>query len=305
MIARFHGDEGFRRLVDALASQFPLRSDAGLAGRVAEACELRSYAAGEVLIEQDGADNDVFFILTGSVDVLVNGVLVASREAGCHVGEMAAIDPSSPRSAKVVAGARGAVVAVVGEPALTLLAGEFPDIWRSMAVELARRLRQRGSLVRAANQRPRVFVGSSVEGLPIARALQEQLEHDPVDVRVWTDNVFVPGSTTVAELAQTAQGSDFGVFVVRADDLTESRGQQAGSPRDNVILELGMFLGLHGQERALILRPRGADLKIPSDLLGITPLDYDAAKAEEDPISAIATPVNKLRRLIARLGPRT
>lgn len=79
----------------------------------------------------------------------------------------------------------------------------------------------------------------------------------------------------------------------------------AGSPRDNVILELGMFLGLHGQERALILRPRGADLKIPSDLLGITPLDYDAAKAEEDPIGAIATPANKLRRLIAKLGPRT
>ena len=304
MIGRFEGSDGARRLLEAIAAQTAVRHDRGLAQRIIDVARLRDYSAGEGLIEQNGVDNDVFFIVAGSTDILVKGVPVASRGVGAHVGEMAAIDPSATRSASVVAGPQGAVAVVLSEPDLSAIADEFPDLWRALAVELGDRLRQRGTLVRARNAVPKLFIGSSVEGLAVARALQEQLEHDAVEVRVWTDDVFSPGGSTAAELVKLAQESDFGVFVVRPDDVTRSRHAQTGAPRDNVVLELGMFLGLHGQHRALILRPRGEDVKIPTDLLGIAPLDYDPDRARTDPVGAVATAANQLRRLINDLGPR-
>jgi predicted nucleotide-binding protein len=37
--------------------------------------------------------------------------------------------------------------------------------------------------------RPQMFIGSSTEGLPVARALQAELEND-VDAKVWDQGVF-------------------------------------------------------------------------------------------------------------------
>ena len=45
-------------------------------------------------------------------------------------------------------------------------------------------------------------------------------------------------------------------------------------PRDNVIFELGLLMGALGRERVFILKPRNVDIRIPSDLLGVTWLDY-------------------------------
>lgn len=304
MIGRFSGAEGHRRLVDCLARQGAVQNDPVLAGLLADACTLLEFADGESLIEQDGVDNDVFFLLVGAVDVWVNGVRVASRQAGNHVGEMAALDPSVPRSAKVVAQPPGVVAAVVPEAQLTTIASANPKLWRSFAVELVGRLRERGSLLRAPNARSKLFIGSSTEGLAIARAVQEHLEHDPVDASVWTDDVFSPSGSTLADLMRAVQDSDFGLFILTPDDETNSRGTQKSSPRDNVVLELGMFLGLHGPQRAFFMRPRGTDLKIPTDLLGIGAFDYDPSRVGTDPLGALAAATSKLRRIITTRGPR-
>jgi len=304
MIERFQDEEGDRRLLAAIADQSSVKGDPHLARHIAHACSVEELGPEAVLIEQAHPDNDVFFILAGSVDVRVNGRWVATRQAKDHVGEMAAIDPSAPRSATVVAGASGVVVARLTESALSQIADAHPQLWRHLAVELSARLRQRGSLVRPANATAKLFVGCSVEGLSVARALQEQLEHDPVHVTLWTDDLFTPGSNTAAKLVQAVDESDFGVFVLGPDDVTTSRDVTTQSPRDNVILELGMFMGLHGPERALFIRPRGLDLKLPTDLLGITALDYDATHAVNDPIAAVASAASKLRRHISDLGPR-
>jgi CRP-like cAMP-binding protein len=65
--------------------------------------KLIGISPGDVLITQDAHDNDIYFILAGTVSIKVNGREVAIRQSGHHVGEMAMIDPAAKRSADVVA----------------------------------------------------------------------------------------------------------------------------------------------------------------------------------------------------------
>jgi len=68
---------------------------------------------------------------------------------------------------------------------------------------------------------------------------------------------------------------DFGIFVFSPDDIVKMRGQEFQSARDNVLFELGLFIGRLGKERGIILLPRGQeDFHLPTDLLGITPGTY-------------------------------
>lgn len=75
--------------------------------RVAERCYRRRVAAGETVVDKEGANRDVFFVLDGRVRVVdfsVGGREVALTElgAGACFGELSAID-GRPRSANVVA----------------------------------------------------------------------------------------------------------------------------------------------------------------------------------------------------------
>ena len=216
---------------------------------------------------------------------------------------MTAIDPKAKRSATVRA-TEATVAAWVTEPKIAEIAELHPSLWRGFARLLADRLRERGAFVRAPNPKPRLFIGCAVEGLDTARLVQTALDHDAVVARIWNEGAFSPSSYTVNDLLAESARSDFAVFVVRGDDMTRSRGTESASPRDNVIFELGLFMGALGRERTLLLKPRGADLKIPSDLLGLTPLDYDATVAPDDLQSALGPACDKIRKLVKRLGPR-
>ena len=44
--------------------------------------------------------------------------------------------------------------------------------------------------------------------------------------------------------------------------------------RDNVIFELGLFMGRLGVQRAILMEPRGTDVKLPSDMAGVTTVSY-------------------------------
>jgi CRP/FNR family cyclic AMP-dependent transcriptional regulator len=297
---RFEGDDGRRVLVDLLKEQKMVGGNEALADEISKVGELRDVDRDASLIEQNGEDTDCFLILSGTFTILVNGKKVATRGATDHVGEMAAIQPSQRRSATVVAAER-AVVLRLTEPQLAGLGQKYPNVYRAFAKELARRLMQRNLLMTALREKIRVFIISSVEALPIARAVQNAFDHDPFTVVIWTDGVFRASQYPVESLEREIDQSDFAIAIAEPDDLTESRAQTKPTPRDNVIFELGFFMGRLGRHRSLLLEPRGEEVKLPSDLTGITAIAYKYDP--KDLPAAMGPACNRVRDIINDLGP--
>lgn len=150
--------------------------------------------------------------------------------------------------------------------------------------------------------RPKVFIGSSVEGLDVAYAVQENLEHD-AEVTVWSQGVFEPAQTTLETLEKELGTFDFALFVFTPDDVVRIRGHQLGAVRDNVLFELGLAIGKLGRERAFILMPREEKpTRLPTDLLGVTPATYNPNRTDENFLAALGPACNQLKRTIKRLG---
>lgn len=302
MIERFQGDAGRERLIEALRTQSTILGDNRLAKKIANAATLKEYQPGERLLQQGATDNHMAFIVAGKVAIEINGRAVNYRSKNQHVGEMALIDPSAPRSASVVA-IETTVTAEIGEENFVPIANATPDLWRRLAVELGERLRQRNDREPPMNDVPILFVGSSAESLPIAREIQSGLDHDRITVTVWSEGVFGASSATMESLEAGLLKADFAVLVLGPDDQVISRDAETDAPRDNVIFELGLFMGALKRERTYFVLPREKEIKIPSDLFGVTPLTYDDGGAD-DLTERIGPVCNAIRKLVTANGPK-
>jgi O-acetyl-ADP-ribose deacetylase (regulator of RNase III) len=155
--------------------------------------------------------------------------------------------------------------------------------------------------------RLRLFVGSSREAIAVCRAVQAELEDD-LDVTVWDQDVFRLTYGALDSLLEALDSSDAGVFVLRPDDLTTSRGESSQTVRDNVVFELGMFIGRLGRDRTFMLTPSSPEFHMPSDLVGITTARYDAVRFERgDERSAVGSACRQIRQAVrsiqARMAP--
>lgn len=301
MLHRFEGDAGRRVRVEAFLGQKLVSHNRELAEQMADRLPLKSVAKAEVLIEQDGTDNELYLILAGSFDVIVNGRKVAQRRANDHVGEMAAIEPTQRRAASIV-GLEESVVAVLSEQDLAEFASRYTEIYLRMARELSRRLLQRNTHVTATHEKIRVFIISSAESLEIARTVQNAFAHDDFLVVVWTDGVFRVANYTLQSLEDEVNASDFAIAIAHGDDETHSQGKDWPSPRDNVIFELGLFMGRLGRQRAILMEPRGEGIKLPSDLAGVATIPYRYEKGA-NAAALMAPACNTLRNHIRHWGP--
>ncbi|MFJ2521360.1 TIR domain-containing protein [Cellulosimicrobium cellulans] len=82
-------------------------------------------------------------------------------------------------------------------------------------------------------------------------------EHEAnIESTVLDQGTFGASRTTLQSLVEEAKKSDFAVLVLSADDMVESRHVVGKAPRDNVVFELGLFMGVIGTERVFILPPR-------------------------------------------------
>ncbi len=300
MIDRFTGSPGRQRLIDELRRSKLVAGISGLTEDLAEVGELVSLQKGQTLIEQAATDTDIYLIIAGSFNVEVNKKRVARRFPGDHVGEMVVLSPIQFRAATVIAD-EDAIVVKISESALLNLAGKYPEIWRNFARELSARLMQRNSHVRQPNDKVRVFVISSAEALPIARALQTAFAHDPFLTIVWSDGVFKVSNYTLQNLEDELDKADFAIAIASPDDETKMRGQDWPTPRDNVVFELGFFMGRLGRQRAILMESRDTKTKLPSDLAGVTTICYRYSNGA-DGAALLAPACNDLRDHILKLG---
>ncbi|NOR31328.1 MAG: hypothetical protein GQ539_09540 [Sulfitobacter sp.] len=149
--------------------------------------------------------------------------------------------------------------------------------------------------------KPKIFIGSSREGVKIANAIHSNLTYD-AECTVWTDGVFQLSSNTLSSLIDALRAADFGIFVFSPDDLTVMRGVQNSTVRDNVLFELGLFIGRLGQERCYFLVPDGtSDLKLPSDLAGVTPGRYESERSDGNWEAALNPACMQIKRQVERL----
>ena len=150
--------------------------------------------------------------------------------------------------------------------------------------------------------KPKLFVASSVEGLDIAYAVQQNLQHD-AEVTVWPQGVFELSKSSLESLATVLERSDFAAFVFTPDDVVTMRSRKVVAARDNVVFELGLFIGRLGRERCFILTPDGDDLHIASDLIGMTPGKYETGRSDNSMQAATGPACNEMRSAIRGLGP--
>lgn len=150
--------------------------------------------------------------------------------------------------------------------------------------------------------KPKVFIGSSVEKLEIAYAVQQNLEH-AADVTVWTQGVSRLMSNILDDLIKALKESDFGVFVFAPEDVVQIRDRQLSSVRDNVVFEFGLFIGKLGKERAFFITPRDqTNFRLLTDLSGITPATFDSTR--ENLQAALGPACFQIQQEIKRLGVR-
>jgi hypothetical protein len=143
---------------------------------------------------------------------------------------------------------------------------------------------------------PRAFIGSSKEGLAVARELQKRLAGELITV-IWDqDDVFSLGNVNLESLEEAVLGYDYGIFVFTPDDRLESRGQVREVARDNVLFELGLFMGKLTRRRAFVVQANGVSM--PSDLSGFVSARYDPRKA--DLSEALESAVNDIRSALGR-----
>jgi CAP12/Pycsar effector protein, TIR domain len=148
----------------------------------------------------------------------------------------------------------------------------------------------------SAKRKPTVFVGSSSEGLAVAREVKYHLQRD-AKVTVWDEEgVFKLSKDTLESLIEALDDCNFAILVLTPDDLLESRGVQFLSARDNVLFELGLFMGRHGRERTFALRTRDQDLKVFTDFLSVAVAEYRPPSAGATLRSALAKPCGIIRR---------
>lgn len=88
------------------------------------------------------------------------------------------------------------------------------------------------------------------------------------------------GASLLEKVLREATTAEYAVILLTPDDL----GAKVGEPdkllpraRQNVILELGLFIGMLGPDRVCALK--AADVEVPSDYAGIVYVPYDDSEA--------------------------
>ncbi len=135
----------------------------------------------------------------------------------------------------------------------------------------------------------------------MAYDIQEALEND-CHATVWKQGVFEPSRSVLEDLLARLTTYQVALFVFTPDDTLTLRGSNRHVARDNVVFEMGLFIGAIGLPRCMHILPKGVDdLHLPSDLLGLTALDYPINRLDGNRLAALGPACNKIRRRLREI----
>lgn len=291
--------------VEAMMGQKVVRGSRPVAEALADAGELVAFVAGEELMRQGGTGSDCWFLLSGSVDLVVNGEkLPYGRQAGEVVGEFAAINPRLTRTATVVA--REPVVAIkCGAAALKAAGRAESEVWRLLAVELTHKVEQRNQLIATVNERPRIFMIASDGRKGIADQIRLALLKDH-DVELWSaDDLVPPGEHQVDVLHELAKAADFGIVFADPDDLCEPRDRAGTDEWETVRFELGYVMSELSRHRTLVMVPACGAGVAPRLFKGLQPMTYTMPDGDVPPRVALAQAIDAIREFVAERKVRS
>jgi Predicted nucleotide-binding protein containing TIR-like domain len=129
----------------------------------------------------------------------------------------------------------------------------------------------------------RLFIGSSVEELPLANIAKDLLE-EWFDVIIWDDTIWEKSTVKLNQnilsgLLKASLQFDFGILLGTEDDKVVVRGEEKLQPRDNILFELGLFMGRLGVEKCAFVIDKS--IKVLTDFSGIKLARFD----KQDPKS--------------------
>ena len=138
------------------------------------------------------------------------------------------------------------------------------------------------------HERPKIFIGSSSEGYDLAKGVRFNLKDD-YQCETWKDSPRLSVSI-LDKLYQKLEYFDYAIFIFHSDDRIEIRDKVYNITRDNVIFELGLFMGRLGTTRVFFAAPSklsgDESFRILTDLSGVLYGVYDSETS--DPIQAVA-----------------
>ncbi|MCU0290063.1 MAG: nucleotide-binding protein, partial [Acidobacteria bacterium] len=112
---------------------------------------------------------------------------------------------------------------------------------------------------------PKVFIGSSSKAKDIAEIVGKYLnESGKIKAIVW-NKVFKITETYIEQLQRILDEYDFAILVITKDNQDEKESKV----RQNVLFELGLFMGRLGRHKAIMLCDEDQKVILPSDLEGI------------------------------------
>lgn len=149
--------------------------------------------------------------------------------------------------------------------------------------------------------RPTVFLSSSEEGAGLARAVRSLLERD-CRVLFWIDSLVELDAEKRESLVEAVEQADLAILFLVGDEL-ELRKSNSRTFRDQVILELGVFMGLLGWDRTLLLCRDDRDVDLPFP--GINVARYAAARGERGLHAAVESAYRSIRKAFEDLEVRS
>lgn len=145
--------------------------------------------------------------------------------------------------------------------------------------------------------RRRLFIGSSSEGIKIALQVKGIIEAscgEWLECTIWNEvSVFSFNKSFLESLISASRRFDYGILIATADDIALFRRYILKIPRDNVVFEMGLFLGSLGLKRAFLLAD--AKSKLPTDYNGISIPKFNSNNLTDRDLKGLIDEINSTK----------